>query len=298
MSINTTSMTNNRVARDHKKYDYYKNCKNYEVDNGFVFDLLIRSKYKKYLRFVKNNIKSLDYYYLDKEHVQIRLLNKKLLKKGLSHNIEAFIKDLQIMLGIDIKELMLYYKKENKDKPYRLVNLTTPYNEYGEIEYDRTKGDYVLSLFKPESFVYLQNAIRPIIRFNRITIPLVEINFELEDAEILQYIKDIKKYHKIDKHKLALTKALSDTLTIMKKNRKQTRQQYYPDILYVYDRIKEINKPKIRDAVYENIAKELTTLEKSSKSEFVKKEIKRYNTLVKKMISDLENYLDLRANVA
>lgn len=297
MSINTTSMTNNRVVSGHEKYDYYKNCKNYEVDNGFVFDLLVRSKYKKYLRFVKNNIKSLDYYYLDKEHVQIRLLNKKLLKKGLSHNIEAFIKDLQIMLGIDIKELMLYYKKENRDKPYRLVNLTTPYNEYGEIEYDRTKGDYVLSLFKPEPFVYLQNTTRPTMRFNRITIPLVEINFELENAEIFEYIKDIKKHHKVDKYKLSLTNALSDTLKSMKKNRQYSKQQHYADILYVYDRVNHGGK-KRGDVVYENIAQELTELQKSTKSIFVKKEIKRYNTLVKKMISDLENYLDLRVNIA
>jgi len=287
----------NRPTRDHKKYDYYKKCKNYEVDNGFLFDLLIRSKYKKYLRFVKNNIKLLDYYYLDKKHVQVRLLNTKLRKKGLSHNIEAFIKDLQIILGIDIKELVLYYKKENKDKPYRLVNLTTPYNEYGEIEYDNRKGDYVLSLFKPEPFVYLQNTTRPMIRFNRITIPLVEINFELEDEEICEHIKNIKKHYKVDKYKLSLTNALSDTLQSMKKNRTYSKQQHYANILYVYDRVKHGGK-KIGDAVYENIANELTNLEKSTKSIFVKKEIKRYNTLVKKMISDLEIYIDSRLETA
>lgn len=297
MSINTTNMTNNRVTRGHKRYDYYKNCKGYEVDNGFMFDLLRRSKYRKYLQFVKKNIKLFDYYYFDKGHVKIRLLNKKLLKKGLSHSVESLIKDLQIILGIDIKELISFYKKENKSKSYRLVNLTTPYNKEGEIEYDRAKGDYVLSLFKPEPFVYLQNTTRPTMRFNRITIPLVEINFELEDAEILEYIKDIKKHHKVDKHKLSLTNALSDTLKSMKKNRQYSKQQHYADILYVYDRVKHGGK-KRGDAVYENIAQELTELQKSTKSIFVKKEIKRYNTLVKKMISDLENYLDLRVNIA
>jgi len=297
MSKNTNNSSYKRLTRTDQEYAHYNICSNYEVDNSFLFDLLERSKYNKFLKFVKINLEYFENYYFEHDAIQ-DILSAKLAKEINYASMELFIKDLQKKIGIDLRELIKFYKHENNEKVYREVSLTKLYNEVGKIDYNMKESDYIVTVFDPEAVCYIQNLSKPTIRFSRTSLPLIEINLDNDDNAILEYIQEVQKNHKSDKYKNRLLASAQEEYKAKKQfKRSYTKNQYYADLLYVYDRVKHGGK-RIRDAVYENIANELTDLEKSTKSIFVKKEIKRYNALVKKMISDLEIYIDSRIETA
>ena len=51
------------ALREDRKYTDYENNTDYEIDNNFLFDLLQRTKYNEYLKFVNNNLEDFEDYY-------------------------------------------------------------------------------------------------------------------------------------------------------------------------------------------------------------------------------------------
>ena len=109
--------------RSDKRYTFYDTCDSYELDNSFLFDLIRRSKFKKYIIFVK---KYLDNFVRHQKFVHdfdITLMHEKNMYKILKNefscdNLSQFIRLLQLKLGIDIEELTQYYTAVQSVKNY------------------------------------------------------------------------------------------------------------------------------------------------------------------------------------
>lgn len=242
------------ALREDSKYTDYEDNTDYEIDNNFLFDLLQRTKYNEYLKFVDSNLEDFEDYYFD-DRISSEKSHIKMYKKFNIKTISAFRQKLQVKLGIDLKELLQYFKKTKSNKLHRAVTITKPYNENGDIEYQAIDSSSVLSLFHPEAIIYVQNFTRPTIRFNRASVILAELNLNLEDSSIVDYINQLRKYHKNSAEEFPLTDLLSYNQSpndILK--RQKSKRYYYGDLLFVYDKIERFTKnhQSKRNKIYEN----------------------------------------------
>lgn len=289
------------ALREDRKYTDYENNTDYEIDNNFLFDLLQRTKYNEYLKFVNNNLEDFEDYYFD-DRISSEKSHIKMYKEFNIKTVSAFRQKLQVKLGIDLKELLQYFKKTKSNKLHRAVTITKQYNENGDIEYQAVDSSSVLSLFHPEAVIYVQNLTRPTIRFNRASVILTELNLNLEDSAIVDYINQLRKYHKKSADEFSLTDLLSynqspnDIL-----NRQKSKRYYYGDLLFVYDKIERFTKhhQSKRNKIYENTLKILKKLntkdENRNNANSIRLEtIEEYNKIMEELIFKLEQFINNR----
>lgn len=289
------------ALREDSKYTDYEDNTDYEIDNNFLFDLLQRTKYNEYLKFVDSNLEDFEDYYFD-DRISSEKSHIKMYKKFNIKTISAFRQKLQVKLGIDLKELLQYFKKTKSNKLHRAVTITKPYNENGDIEYQAIDSSSVLSLFHPEAIIYVQNFTRPTIRFNRASVILAELNLNLEDSSIVDYINQLRKYHKNSAEEFPLTDLLSYNQSpndILK--RQKSKRYYYGDLLFVYDKIERFTKnhQSKRNKIYENTLKILKKLntkdENRNNANSIRLEtIEEYNKIMEELIFKLEQFINNR----
>lgn len=278
-------------------YTYYEDsnlCKDYEIDNSFLFDLLQRTKYNIYLKFVAENLVDFTDYYF--EEIRSEQFHKEMHDKFNIKSIREFRKILQIKLGIDLKELIQYFQQTKSFKSHRAVTVTQPYSENGEIDYQVIDSSYIVSLFHPEAIIYIQNLSRPTIRFNRNSIVLAEIDLNLEDNAMIDYIAQLKNYHKNNSEEFSLTDLLEYNQNINDQlERQRSKRSYYADLLFVHDRVVErFTKyyPYKIDRVYTSIFSALKM--HNDKKSLRLDNIRNYHHTAVELTSKLEEFISKR----
>ncbi|MDD4854437.1 MAG: hypothetical protein PHQ22_07200 [Sulfuricurvum sp.] len=274
-------------------YTYYEDsnlCKDYEIDNSFLFDLLQRTKYNTYLKFVADNLVDFTDYYF--EEMRSEQFHKEMCDKFDIKSISEFRKILQIKLGIDLKELIQYFQQTKSFKSHRAVTVTQPYSANGEIEYQAIDSSYIVSLYHPEAIIHIQNLSRPTIRFNRNSIVLAEIDLNLADNAMIDYIAQLRKYHEKNSEEFSLTDLLEYNQNINNHlERQRSKRSYYADLLFIYDRTVE-RHAKNYHHVYPNISSEL---KKRNNKDFLSvRNIKDYHNTIRELIPKLEEFISKR----